>query len=47
MLLHSVYDQPDADSVNAQSDRVFEGLYESSRRSPSTSSAVPTGVCLG
>src|SRR6476620_5930349 len=27
-LLHSVYDQPDADSVNAQFDRVLEGLYE-------------------
>jgi hypothetical protein len=27
-LLHSVYDQPDADSVNAQFDRVIEGLYE-------------------
>jgi transposase-like protein len=27
-LLHSVYDQPDADSVNAQFDRVLEGMYE-------------------
>ena len=27
-LLHSVYDQPDAESVNAQFDRVLEGLYE-------------------
>ena len=27
-LLHSVYDQPDADSVNGQFDRVLEGLYE-------------------
>jgi transposase-like protein len=27
-LLHSVYDQPDADSVNAQFERVLEGLYE-------------------
>ena len=27
-LLHSVYDQPDADSVHAQFDRVLEGLYE-------------------
>jgi transposase-like protein len=27
-LLHSVYDQPDAESVNAQLDRVLEGLYE-------------------
>jgi len=27
-LLHSVYDQPDADAVNAQFDRVLEGLYE-------------------
>ena len=27
-LLHSVYDQPDAESVHAQFDRVLEGLYE-------------------
>jgi putative transposase len=27
-LLHSVYDQPDADAVHAQFDRVLEGLYE-------------------
>jgi transposase-like protein len=27
-LLHSVYDQPDAEAVNAQFDRVLEGLYE-------------------
>jgi transposase-like protein len=27
-LLHSVYDQPDADSVNGQFDRVLEGLHE-------------------
>ncbi|MBB2986099.1 transposase-like protein [Terracoccus luteus] len=27
-LLHSVYDQPDTDSVNAQFDRVLEGLYD-------------------
>src|SRR6478736_8287947 len=27
-LLHSVFDQPDAESVNAQFDRVLEGLYE-------------------
>jgi transposase-like protein len=27
-LLHSVYDQPNADSVKAQFDRVLEGLYE-------------------
>src|SRR5690606_16102355 len=27
-MLHSVYDQPDADSVNAQFDRVIEGLTE-------------------
>jgi len=27
-LLHSVYDQPDTDGVNAQFDRVLEGLYE-------------------
>jgi putative transposase len=27
-LLHSVYDQPDAESVNPQFDRVLEGLYE-------------------
>ena len=27
-LLHSVYDQPDAESVNAQFDRVLEGLYD-------------------
>jgi len=27
-LLHSVYDQPDAEAVHAQFDRVLEGLYE-------------------
>ena len=27
-LLHSVYDQPDAESVNAQFDRVLEGLHD-------------------
>jgi transposase-like protein len=27
-LLHSVYDQPDSEAVNAQFDRVLEGLYE-------------------
>jgi transposase-like protein len=27
-LLHSVYDQPDAEAVNAQFDRVLQGLYE-------------------
>ena len=27
-LLHSVYDQPDADAVHAQFDRVLDGLYE-------------------
>ena len=27
-LLHSVYDQPDAEAVNGQFDRVLEGLYE-------------------
>ena len=27
-LLHSVYDQPDAQAVHAQFDRVLEGLYE-------------------
>ena len=27
-LLHSVYDQPDAEAVHAQFDRVIEGLYE-------------------
>lgn len=27
-LLHSIYDQPDADSVHAQFDRVLEGLYD-------------------
>ncbi|HHU37988.1 MAG TPA: IS256 family transposase [Propionibacterium sp.] len=27
-LLHSVYDQPDAEAVKAQFDRVLEGLYE-------------------
>jgi putative transposase len=27
-LLHRVYDQPDAEAVNAQFDRVLEGLYE-------------------
>jgi len=27
-LLHSVYDQPDADAVHAQFDRILEGLHE-------------------
>ena len=27
-LLHSVYDQPDADALNAQFDRVLDGLWE-------------------
>jgi putative transposase len=27
-LLHSVYDQPDADAVNAQFDRILDGLWE-------------------
>ena len=27
-LLHSVYDQPDADAVNAQFDRVFDALAD-------------------
>lgn len=27
-LLHSIYDQPDADSVHAQFDRVLEGLHD-------------------
>ena len=26
-LLHSVYDQPDSEAVNAQFDRVLEGLF--------------------
>ncbi len=36
-LLHSVYDQPDAASVNAQYDRVLQALAPSSPPSPSTS----------
>lgn len=27
-LLHSVYDQPDAQAVHAQFDRILEGLYD-------------------
>ena len=37
-LLHSVYDQPDAEAVHAQFDRVLEGLYDKLPPSPSTSS---------
>jgi putative transposase len=36
-LLHSIFDQPDAESVVAQYDRVLDALAENSPKSPSTS----------
>ena len=36
-LLHSVYDQPDAEAVHAQFDRVVDALAEKLPRSPTTS----------
>ena len=43
-LLHSIYDQPDAEAVHAQFDRVLDALAEKlPARSPNTSKTrVPT-----
>ena len=38
-LLHSVYDQPDADAVNAQFDRIVEALSEKLPLSPNNEAA--------
>ena len=35
-LLHSVYDQPDADAVHAQFDRIVDALADNSPRLPLT-----------
>ena len=43
-LLHSVYDQPDAEAVHAQYDRILDALTDKLPRSPSTSTP-PAPMC--